>query len=65
MSRRYLRPAQVAERYSVSRSTPYRWAKDPKNPFPPFERIGPNVAGIREDLLDEHDDALRDAVAVA
>ena len=68
MSRTYLRPAQVAARYSVHRSTVWRWAKDPKNPFPPFEKRGPNVSAIREDALDQHDDAydaLRDAEAVA
>lgn len=71
MAKKYLRPKQVAERYSVTVSTVWRWAREERFAhlnFPKAVPIGPSAMAFDSDELDAYDarrTAMRDGAAAA
>jgi prophage regulatory protein len=57
VSKQILRPAEVAKKLGVSRSTVWRYTKRPD--WPRFVRIGPGAVGVIESELDDWIDRQR------
>lgn len=57
----YLTVDQVAQRYSVSTDTIWRWSRN--GDFPKQRKIGPNVTRWRMSDLEEHEQQFRTCFA--
>lgn len=59
MQQSYLSDTQLAERYSVSRSTIWRWTN--RNNFPKPVQLSPGTTRWRKDDIERHEASKRSA----